>query len=339
MVPPDAGSPVRRRLGLFLLGAHGPASIPVLARAAEDAGLDDVWLAEHHFTAYGTLPSATVAAGHALGATRRIEVGTAACVLPARHPVALGEEAALLHELSGGRFRLGVARGGPWVDLEVFGTGLPRRDEGFPESLDLLRSWLSGAYRVGSDRDLFRFREVTVSPRVTMPIWVAATSPGTAAEAARRGLPLLLGMHADAAEKTGMLAHWASVAAAHGHDPADADHVSVHLAPGPAPLLESLLERTRDYVRIDGSPPAHRDLDAYAARLRRIHETIEPIPGVRRTLLFVEAAGSLDAVRDTISRLRPEARPQPVARPAGEPVARSEAGPGVRSGAEAAARL
>lgn len=286
----DAESPVRRRLGLFLLGAHGPASIPALARTAEDAGLDDVWLAEHHFTAYGTLPSATVAAGHALGATRRIEIGTAACVLPNRHPVALGEEAALLHELSGGRFRLGVARGGPWVDLEVFGTGLPRREQGFPEALDLLCTWLSGTDRVSSRGEFFRFRDVAVSPRVSMPVWVAATSSATVATAARRGLPLLLGIHADGAEKKEMLADWAATAAAHGHDPDLADHASVHLAPGPSPRLEELLARTRDYVRIDGSPPAHRDLDAYAARLRRIHSTIEELPGVRRTLLLVEAA-------------------------------------------------
>ena len=129
-----------------------------------------------------------------------------------------------------------------------------------------------------------------------MPVWVAATSRATAGVAARRGLPLLLGMHADVDEKAELLAHWASVAAAHGHDPATADHVSVHLAPGPSPGLEDLLIRTRDYVRIDGSPPAHRDLGAYAARLRRIHTTIEDPPGVRRTLLFVEAAGDPDAV-------------------------------------------
>jgi alkanesulfonate monooxygenase SsuD/methylene tetrahydromethanopterin reductase-like flavin-dependent oxidoreductase (luciferase family) len=290
MPDPDAGSPVRRRLGLFLLGAHGPASIPLLARAAEDAGLDDVWLAEHHFTTYGTLPSATVAAGHALGATRRIEIGTAACVLPNRHPVALGEEAALLHELSGGRFRLGVARGGPWVDLEVFGTGLPYREQGFPEALDLLCGWLSGTNRLGAHGDFHRFREVAVSRPTTMPVWVAATSPATVSTAAQRGLPLLLGMHADNSEKEDMVAAWASIAAAHGHDPTLADHASVHLAPGPSPRLEELLERTRDHVRIDGSPPAHRDLTAYAARLRRIHDQRHDIPGVRRTLLFVEAA-------------------------------------------------
>ena len=59
-----------------------------------------------------------------LGRTRRIRVGTAVSVLPTTHPVALGEQAALLHLTSGGRFSLGVGRGGPWVDLEVFGAGL-----------------------------------------------------------------------------------------------------------------------------------------------------------------------------------------------------------------------
>ncbi len=46
--------------------------------------------------------------------------------------MALGEQAALLHLTSGGRFSLGVGRGGPWVDLEVFGTGLEAYESGFP---------------------------------------------------------------------------------------------------------------------------------------------------------------------------------------------------------------
>ena len=92
------------------------------AEAAEDAGLDAVWLAEHHFVPYGVCPSAVTLAALLLGRTRRIRVGTAVSVLPTAHPVALGEQAALLHLTSGGRFTLGVGRGGPWVDLEVFGA-------------------------------------------------------------------------------------------------------------------------------------------------------------------------------------------------------------------------
>ena len=117
--------------------------------AAEHAGFAGAWIAEHHFIPYGVCPSAVAFAGHLLGRTTRLAVGTAAAILPNRHPVALAEEAVLLDELSGGRFRLGVARGGPWVDLEVFATGLDRYAEGFGESLDLLLRWLSGAPRVG----------------------------------------------------------------------------------------------------------------------------------------------------------------------------------------------
>jgi hypothetical protein len=40
-----------------------------------------------------------------------------------------------------------VGRGGPWLDLEVFGTGVDRYERGFPESLDLLLAALSGLCR------------------------------------------------------------------------------------------------------------------------------------------------------------------------------------------------
>ncbi len=259
-----------------------------------------------------------------LGATSRIRVGTAACVLSTRHPVALAEEAVLLDEVSGGRFALGVARGGPWVDLEVFGTGLDRFATGFPESLDLLLAWLSGAPRVGADGPLFRFRPVAVVPRPrrTLPVWVAATSPATVETAASRGLPLLLGMHATDAEHTDLLGHYRRVAAAHGHDPTRAPHASAHLAqvgPDAAEVvrgrLPALLAGTREYVRLDGSPPAHRDLAAYTEHLIRIGAVGEATTvrrrlaesaaatGVRHQLLMVEAAGTRPEVTANIEAL------------------------------------
>jgi alkanesulfonate monooxygenase SsuD/methylene tetrahydromethanopterin reductase-like flavin-dependent oxidoreductase (luciferase family) len=129
------------QLDLFLLAAQPPgwsqaealAHALGLATAAEDAGLDGVWIAEHHFISYGVCPSAVAFAAHVLGRTRRVAVGTAVAILANRHPVALAEEAALLDHLSGGRFRLGVGRGGPWVDLEVWTFAVSTRGE-FVES-------------------------------------------------------------------------------------------------------------------------------------------------------------------------------------------------------------
>ncbi len=165
------------RVGLFLLSAqfpgqsHGEALERTVRSAveAEHAGLDSVWLAEHHFVPYGVCPDAATLAALLLGRTRRIGVGTAVSVLSTRHPVALGEQAALLHLTSGGRFTLGVGRGGPWIDLDVFGDGVGAFENGFPERLDLLLRWLRGS-RVGADGPQFAFPEVAVVPRATEPV-------------------------------------------------------------------------------------------------------------------------------------------------------------------------
>src|SRR6478752_183751 len=160
------------RVGTFVLAAQfpGQGQGEALHRAvrstevAEESGLDSVWLAEHHFVPYGVCPSAVTLAALLLGRTRRIRVGTAVSVLSTQHPVALGEQAALLHLTSGGRFTLGVGRGGPWVDLEVFGGGLEAYEKGFPESLELLLDWLAEP-RVAGRGERYAFREVAVVPR------------------------------------------------------------------------------------------------------------------------------------------------------------------------------
>jgi Luciferase-like monooxygenase len=96
------------RLGLFLLAGQHPdmtqtqalAGAVEAALAAERAGLDSVWIAEHHFITYGICPSAITFAANILGRTRRIDVGTAVCMLANRHPLALAEETCLLDQLN-----------------------------------------------------------------------------------------------------------------------------------------------------------------------------------------------------------------------------------------------
>ncbi|MEO3924906.1 LLM class flavin-dependent oxidoreductase [Micromonosporaceae bacterium B7E4] len=340
--PPGDARPPRPRVDLFLLAGQFPGADHAAtlghavdyAVAAETAGFDGVWLAEHHFISYGVCPSAVALAGFLLGRTSRLRVGTAAAILSNRHPVALAEEAALLDAVSGGRFDLGVARGGPWVDLEVFGTGLDRYAHGFPEALDLLRDALSGRPTLTADGPRHRFRPVAVVPRPArpVPVWVAATSAPTVELAAHRGLPLLLGMHADDVAKSDTLGRYARAATAAGHDSGGTGHVSTHLAyvadtvdEAEKHLREAVpewLARTREYVRIDGSPPAHRDLDAYLEHLlaihpigppeRCVHRLTETLAGtgVRHLMLMVEAGGHPDRTREVIARLGAEVLPR-----------------------------
>ncbi|MFB9322153.1 LLM class flavin-dependent oxidoreductase [Cryptosporangium minutisporangium] len=297
------------------------------AVAAEEAGFDGVWLAEHHFLTYGACPSAVALASYVLGRTRRITVGTAAAVLPARHPVALAEEAALLAAVADDRFELGIGRGGPWVDLEVFGTGLPRFTDGFPDSVDVLLRWLSGAATVGADGPHHRFRPVRVVPRPTRPprVRIAATSPATVDLAAARGLPLLLGMHAAPAEHRVLLDRYAAVGGAAVPGPAVAHLAYVGETVEQAraavrPALLAWLARTAEYVRIDGSvgrtdPVAYADLlldlhpvgdaDLCVERLRRSAE----VTGAGRLLLAVEAAGDRQRTLESIHRLAADVLP------------------------------
>jgi alkanesulfonate monooxygenase SsuD/methylene tetrahydromethanopterin reductase-like flavin-dependent oxidoreductase (luciferase family) len=300
------------RIGLFLVAAGFPGISPEqtlrtaldYATAAEDAGFDDVFVAEHHFMPYGTCPSALTFAALLAGRTRGIGIGTAVTVLSTAHPVAVAEQAAMLDVLTGGRFTLGVGRGGPWVDLEVFGTGmegLSRR--AFAEALDLLCAWRSQD-SVSYDGEFHRFREVAVVPRGRPRMLVACTSPETLETAVDRRLPMLLGMHADDAEKAAMVRAYDVPAA----------HVSVVLAQvaesraaGVRLLRETMPTWLRPgldaHVRFDGTRPPMRDPQAYAEYLTAIHP-IGPASycadrilessrttGIEHFLLFVEGGG------------------------------------------------
>jgi alkanesulfonate monooxygenase SsuD/methylene tetrahydromethanopterin reductase-like flavin-dependent oxidoreductase (luciferase family) len=297
--------------GVFLLSAQFPGQghAEALERtvsatiAAEQAGLDSVWLAEHHFVPYGVCPDAVTLAGLLLGRTRRVRIGTAVSVLPTHHPVRLGEQAALLHLTSGGRFTLGVGRGGPWVDLTVFGGGAEAYEQGFPESLDLLLRWLRSS-RVGASGARYSFPEVAVVPRATEqplppqwvgrryayadgsvsvpasraaggpPVVVACTSLGTVRLAAQQGLPMLLGMHSGDEDKAEMVAAYRTAALEAGRTPDQVARIEAeHVAAGVAQVADSVAEARARLMR---SMPgffhyglgAHRTVDGRERRMR-----------------------------------------------------------------------
>jgi alkanesulfonate monooxygenase SsuD/methylene tetrahydromethanopterin reductase-like flavin-dependent oxidoreductase (luciferase family) len=339
------------RVGTFVLAAQfpGQGQGEALHRAvrsaevAEECGLDAVWLAEHHFVPYGVCPSAITLAALLLGRTRRIGVGTAVSVLPSVHPVALGEQTALLHLTSGGRFTLGVGRGGPWIDLEVFGSGLDAYEHGFPEALDLLLRWLREP-AVGADGERYAFREVTVVPRAGELLGgppagpetvVACTSPATVRLAAERGLPMLLGMHCGDEEKAGMVALWRRHALESGRCPdevASAAHVSagvVQLADRGPEAREALLKAVPGWLRqgldahvtVDGRQRVMRDPVGYTELLCSLHPVGTPrlaadrlaataeATGITRFALLAEGSGELAATEENVRRLGEEVLP------------------------------
>ncbi|WP_344946415.1 LLM class flavin-dependent oxidoreductase [Sphaerisporangium flaviroseum] len=329
------------RVGVFLVAAgfpgygHGQVLSGAVdaAVAAERAGFDDVWIAEHHFMSYGVCPSAATLAAYVLGRTERVEVGTAVSVLSSGHPIALAEQAALLDQVSGGRFRLGVGRGGPWVDLEVFGTGIDRFENGFAESLDLLLAALTRD-RVSAKGETFRFREVEMVPKPGRPMRpvIASTSPGTVEVAAARGLPMLLGMHIGDQDKAAMMEGYAGAAAAHGHDLTGIPHVAAGVAyvadttSEAVATMKAALPRWLEpglagYRPVDDRAYLPRDAHDYADLLCRLHPVGSPghcaetmlatieRTGIRHLIFLVEGAGDPELTRRNITRLGAEVLP------------------------------
>ncbi|TYL54960.1 LLM class F420-dependent oxidoreductase [Nocardioides sp. BGMRC 2183] len=89
--------------------AGDPRSAADAVRALEEAGLDTVWVAE----AYGF--DAPSLMGYLAARTERIAIGSAIMNIYSRTPTAIGQTAAGLDSLSGGRTILGLGASGPQV--------------------------------------------------------------------------------------------------------------------------------------------------------------------------------------------------------------------------------
>ncbi|MBM9401124.1 TIGR03571 family LLM class oxidoreductase [Gluconacetobacter azotocaptans] len=91
--------------------------------------------------------------GFLAGLTRHVALGTAAVVLPIRHPMMIAKAAATADALSGGRLILGIASGDRPIEYPLLGLDFERRGESFREAVAYLRAaWQPGGLPVGADR-------------------------------------------------------------------------------------------------------------------------------------------------------------------------------------------
>ena len=186
------------RLGVHLPQFREPVSGTALsdaARAAEDAGADDLWVSDHIILPAGS--EAPPASFHdpltvltwAAAATRRCGLGTSVVVAPYRHPVVLAKAVASLDALSGGRVVLGVASG--WHEGEFAALGVPfhRRGRLTDDAIRACRAlWRGeGSFRwEGVDHDGLALLPGPSRPGGP-PIWVGGNSEAGIRRAARLG--------------------------------------------------------------------------------------------------------------------------------------------------------
>ena len=98
-----------------------------VAETLEETGFDGIWVSEHHFRDYGTIPSTPQMLAFLAARTERLRLGTGVIVLPLHNPISVAEEIAQLDVLSGGRVDFGVGRGYQSIEFDGHGIDLARR--------------------------------------------------------------------------------------------------------------------------------------------------------------------------------------------------------------------
>ena len=164
---------------------------------AEHLGFDTVWLAEHHGSNYGSMPSGSVMAAAIAQRTRFIRIGMAVSILPFNNPVRVAEEYAMVDVLSHGRLDFGVGRG--YQPHEYAMLGLADKQavsrEIFQESLDVITG-LWTHERFSYKGKYYDIPDAELHPRPFQrphpPIFVAAISPETFSLVAERGYNILV---------------------------------------------------------------------------------------------------------------------------------------------------
>ncbi|MFQ6028406.1 MAG: LLM class flavin-dependent oxidoreductase [Dehalococcoidia bacterium] len=164
--------------------------------AAENLGMDSIWMVEQHFRPWASiLPSPMLMASAIAARTQRMRIGLAVQVLPLSNPLRSVEEACMLDQISQGRFDFGVGRSGITKFYDGYNIPYSESRARFDESLNIILEAFHNETFSYEGR-FYSFHDVTVAPQPVQqphpPIWVAISNPEGFAELGRRGFPILL---------------------------------------------------------------------------------------------------------------------------------------------------
>ena len=158
----------------------------------EELGFDGVVFNEHHYSAYGTMPSPNLIAAALSQRTKKIKIGVLGNILPLRnHPVRVAEEYAMIDCLSNGRLIAGFVRGIP-PEYIWYGVN-PEESRGrFEEAYSLIMpAWTQPVW--SHEGKFFKLHDCAIWPRPMQqphpPIWIAARSAESVEWCVQRHLP------------------------------------------------------------------------------------------------------------------------------------------------------
>lgn len=157
----------------------GWVGIREVARTAEAAGFDSIWLGDHLLyrdDVHGVRgPWEAWSLLAALGeATEKVTIGPLVASTSFHAPAMLAKKAATVDEISGGRLILGLGAGWNRVEYEAFGFPFDHRVDRFEEAFTIIRTLLTDG-QIDFEGTYYTVRDCELAPR------------------ARPGIPLLVG--------------------------------------------------------------------------------------------------------------------------------------------------
>jgi alkanesulfonate monooxygenase SsuD/methylene tetrahydromethanopterin reductase-like flavin-dependent oxidoreductase (luciferase family) len=194
------------------------------AIASEALGFASAWLPEHHFGAFGVLPTPAQALTYIAAKTNRIKLAPATVLLPCTQPIRTAEEFALLDLLSDGRAIFSAGRG--YDEREYKGFEIPFEESRtrFDEELLLIRKLWTETNVTWHGKHHTIPDPITIVPRPVQqphpPVYVACFSEPTMRLAAEQGFNIIFAPFAAAmmfGSLAAAVARFKEIAAAAGH--------------------------------------------------------------------------------------------------------------------------
>lgn len=217
------------RIGVSLRSGYGPMPgwrdvregarwMIERARAARDAGLDSLFVGDHHNVPVPYYQN-TPMLGRLLA---EWDDRPAGCLflLPLWHPVLVAEQVGTLAAIAEGPFVMQCALGGGREQFAAFGSPVRTRPSRFEAALDVVRRLCAGE-AVTTDAP-WRIEQARIAPVPPQPleVWIGASAPPAIDRAARLGDAFLAGPEATPREAADLMTQYREACTRHDRTPA-----------------------------------------------------------------------------------------------------------------------
>src|SRR6266705_2584822 len=215
---PKGDAPVRA--GISLTSRHavkdprqGARWMIERARAAWEAGLDSLFLGDHHATAvpyYQNVPML----GRLLAEWGDRPAGCL-FLLPLWNPVLVAEQVGTLAAIARGRFIMQAGLGYDEAQFLAMGANIKQRPSAFEESLGIIRRLLAGEVVSSDHRFHLENARLALRPAEPVDVWIAGTAEPAIDRAARLADGWLVSPEPTFDEARALITHYRARCAAH----------------------------------------------------------------------------------------------------------------------------